>query len=450
MNDLVSFRLIIQNILWLAFDRVGKTVVGFFVTFLLARYLGASDFGILVLITVYYGLSSTITGFGLKSILVNDFSKKEVDDNIIASTALAISLSMGVVVYLVIVLYSFFSDEKSDVLKYLMIVGFSLVVRMNDVFVAWSESNLNAKKIVNVGMVTYFLVVILKVVGVYAGMSLIYFVYITLIDFLILSVSLFVFCRNGLELKVENVKVDLAKDMMLRGLPLLLMGATVALYMKTDQIMLGVLLNEKAVGIYSASMKFTEVFYMLPSILVATFTPLMIRMLSNKEQGSEAKYWDFVERLMRFLVFLGLVVVLLLISFSNFIESSILGVGYEGASDVIKLQAWLLIFVCIGGVLDHWYIHEGLQYISFLRILIGAVINIVLNYIFIPDFGASGAVFSTLVAYCFASFLVDFLMVRTRIIFWLKCRSLIGAFFIFFVYKDIRYFIKNYGALERI
>ena len=48
--------------------------------------------------------------------------------------------------------------------------------------------------------------------------------------------------------------------------PLLLSGISIMVYMKIDQIMLGQILGDESVGIYSAALRISEIWYFIPMI----------------------------------------------------------------------------------------------------------------------------------------------------------------------------------------
>ena len=45
-----------------------------------------------------------------------------------------------------------------------------------------------------------------------------------------------------------------------------------------------------------------------------------------------------------------------------------------------------------------WYIAENLQHIATIRLCVGALINIVLNFLWIESYGVIGAVYATLIS----------------------------------------------------
>jgi PST family polysaccharide transporter len=62
--------------------------------------------------------------------------------------------------------------------------------------------------------------------------------------------------------------------------------------------------------------------------------------------------------------------------------------------------------------------------LTFQRTLLGAVVNVILNLIFIPRFGPIGAAIATVVAYAIAAFLSDLVQKETKHVFMMKLGSM--------------------------
>ena len=60
------------------------------------------------------------------------------------------------------------------------------------------------------------------------------------------------YSRASRDLSSWRFDMEVARRLVRQGLPLLLSGVAITIYMKIDLIMLGQMLGDKAVGIYSA------------------------------------------------------------------------------------------------------------------------------------------------------------------------------------------------------
>jgi O-antigen/teichoic acid export membrane protein len=189
--------------------------------------------------------------------------------------------------------------------------------------------------------------------------------------------------------------------------------------MRIDQLMISQIIGDHATGIYSAAVRISEVFYIIPTILTSVFYPSII----NAKKYNTKLYYLRLQRLMTFLVWIAIISSVIIIPIRYFIVIFLFGKDYIEASSILVINIWTGVFVSMGVASGAWYTNENLQKYSFYRTFFGAVINVILNLLLIPAIGIVGAAISTLVAQVFATFLFDFLTKKTRIMFYMKLKS---------------------------
>jgi PST family polysaccharide transporter len=62
--------------------------------------------------------------------------------------------------------------------------------------------------------------------------------------------------------------------------------------------------------------------------------------------------------------------------------------------------------------------------LSFQRTALGAVVNVILNFLLIPDYGPVGAAVATVISQATAAFLFDAVQPVTREMFFMKIKSM--------------------------
>ncbi|MBL1188695.1 flippase, partial [Escherichia coli] len=218
---------------------------------------------------------------------------------------------------------------------------------------------------------------------------------------------------------------SIAKKLLSQSWPLILSGLALMLYMRVDQIMIGNMVDNAAVGIYSVAVKMVEVWYFFPVAIVSSLFPKIIK----EKEVSEDRYNERMQFLYDIMVVVGVSLAIVVTILSDYIISLFYGYQYAEASRLIKIYAWVSIFYFLSSASGRWYINEGLQVYALTRNIMGLAIAISLNFILIPKFGSEGAAFATLVTYYFASYLFEFFKQKTRISFLQKSKSLwvIGA-----------------------
>jgi PST family polysaccharide transporter len=97
---------------------------------------------------------------------------------------------------------------------------------------------------------------------------------------------------------------------------------------------------------------------------------------------------------------------------------------YAGAGPILAIHIWAALFVFLGVAQSPWDISEGLTRLALLRTLLGAVINVAMNFVLLPLYAGLGAAISTVVAYAVSACLANALDARTRPILILQIKSL--------------------------
>jgi O-antigen/teichoic acid export membrane protein len=213
-----------------------------------------------------------------------------------------------------------------------------------------------------------------------------------------------------------------AVSLLKAGWPLLIAGLMVSIYMRTDQILLGSLSTIAVVGQYSAAVKLSEIWYALPVIVGASVMP---RLLKYKEE-MPALYYGRLRKLYGLMAGTSTLLAVLVTFFGRYAILLLFGAKYLPAAHILSVLIWSGPFVFLGCISNTQLIHENWTQLVLWRCIAGAVVNVALNFLLIPRFGAMGSAFATLIAQCAASYLMDLANKKTWFIFRMKTAALSG------------------------
>jgi len=101
------------------------------------------------------------------------------------------------------------------------------------------------------------------------------------------------------------------------------------------------------------------------------------------------------------------------------------GKAYEAADSVLAINTWAGVFVFIGVASGRWFLVENLQRLLIIRTMLGAIINILLNWILIPKMGVIGAAWATLISQAIANVFANLVDHKTRPLFRMQMQSFI-------------------------
>lgn len=181
---------------------------------------------------------------------------------------------------------------------------------------------------------------------------------------------------------------------MRQSFPYALLILLMTFYYRTDTLMLERMLPDGALqaGIYAQGFRFFEAFNMLGFLLAGLLLPLFSRMLKQKEDVSALANLAFR------LVLAGAVAVAVLASFH---AQGIMDLRYsehtESSAPAFAILMWCFVSVCTTYVFGTLLTAGGDLKLLNRTAAIGALINIGLNWFFIPLWQAEGAAWASLI-----------------------------------------------------
>jgi PST family polysaccharide transporter len=418
-----EYRKILKNIGWLFFDRVFRMGMGLVVGAWVARYLGPTDFGTFNYLLATIGILTPFASLGLESMVVKELVENPGRARIIMSTAVTLRLLSGLIAFGICVgLFYFLKKDEPNTLYVGIILALTLLAQALVSIELYYQSKVASKLAVISQSIAYIIANILKVVLILTGADLMAFAIVTALEMtlggLFMLYSLKKFDKHTLSLRLDNA---LAKDLLGRGWPLIFSGFMIMIYMRIDQIMLGEMVDDHEVGMYSAALKLSEIWYIIPTIICNSFFPSII----DGKKISQKAYFKKFQRLFDILFLLSVTIAIAVTIFSDSIIRILYGSEYSDAAIILTIHIWAAVFVFVGVGGTNFFIIENLQIKTFTRTALGAVLNIILNFFLIPKYFGVGAAIATLISQFFSSYVFDLLSRKTYVLFKMKTRAML-------------------------
>ncbi len=420
---LARLRPYLSNTGWIIGEKILALGSGFAVTVLMARYLGPRDFGLVAYAMSMVALFGVSGHLGLHGLVVREIVKRpEVRAETLGTTAL-LKLFGVLAGYLALLLFAAaFEGVESVQFALIAIAGFALLFTPVDVIDYWFNAFLKARYVSVTRLLSQLVYASAAVLLILWGAGVVLFTIPYLLQMLSAAVFLLLLFRLKAEIRLSDWRFDRrhAGDLLRQGWMIYLASFFAVIYLKIDQVMLRWLAEPAEVGIYAVAARLSEVWYFVPTAIVASIFPKLIEL---RESNPEL----FQHRLQQ--VFDGLAVLGMLIALSVMILAPWLiplffGVDYAASAGILVIHTWASVFIFMRAALSKWILIENALYFSLLTQGLGALSNVVLNYILIPVYGGEGAAFATLVSYTIASFFAVSLHRRTRPVFWLMLNAL--------------------------
>jgi O-antigen/teichoic acid export membrane protein len=225
---------------------------------------------------------------------------------------------------------------------------------------------------------------------------------------------------RGPRLRKLRATLARAKTLLADSWPLIISSASILIYMKIDQIMLGEMLGDEAVGIYTAAARVSEVWYFIAVAVNASVRPSLIEL----RQHSTQLFHQRLQKIFNLMVQCSVAMAALIALTAPLLITSLFGNDYFAAVPVLQIHVWAGVFVFLNNAVWAWYIIENKQALANTRILLGLTLNVLLNLLLIPQYGATGAAVATLVSRAFVSYFGQLLSADTRHLFAMMSCSL--------------------------
>lgn len=178
---------------------------------------------------------------------------------------------------------------------------------------------------------------------------------------------------------------------------LFLFGMTIAttLYTTMDTTMLGYLCNDYYVGLYSAAHKITKMLV----LVIATIRTVSLPVLSRQSDKDESTFIETSNDLLSTVLMIAIPIVIGVFEFGNVILLIMSGNDYLPAKNILNYLSIDILFSATSGALVYQYVllKKGEKY-TFIITFIGALSNLVLNYIFIMFLKGEGAAIATCIS----------------------------------------------------
>lgn len=408
-----GFQKYFKNTSWLLAERVFRIFASLFVGVWVARHLGPSDYGAFQFAFSFVSIFTAIATLGLDEIVVRELVKDESKKNALLGTSFFLKALGGVASLIILIICIQFINYESAINKMILLIGSASIIQCFNVIDLNFRSKVQSKFVTYAGFFSLLISSLTKVGLILMDAPVVYFAMVVVLEAILLAIAfIYYYVKTSTDDSIFNWYFDrsLAKELLSDSWPLIFSGMVLMVQARIDQVMLKELSSNEEVGYYSVALRLVEIFGFIPVLIQGSLLPSLI----NSKKASEELYKKRLLNYYRlnFILFIGIAIPIALCS--NLIISVLYGADFLAAVPLLALMSIRLLFADMGVARGSFINIENLFKFSMLTMIIGTVVNIVLNYFWIPQFLSIGAIYSTLVSFTVTIFVVDFFYVKTR------------------------------------
>lgn len=400
----------VKNAGWLVFGRIGQMVISLVVGLLTARYLGPANYGLINYATAYTAFFMAFCTLGINSVLVKEFiDNPREEGKIIGSTLLLRGISSVLSAIIIVCLVSILDAGERTTIVVTALCSIGLVFNVFETFNYWFQSRLQSKVTAIVLLVGYIFTSIYKVVLLILQMRVEFFAFSTSLDYIIVGVLLLLCYKKygGGRLRFSK---STSTRILSKSVHFILPSVMVTIYGYVDKFMLKQMLSETEVGYYATATAVCGMWSFVLTAIIDSMYPSIMEAHKNDTTLYEKKNRQLYAIVFYFAVAVSTVFCL----FGRYIVLLLYGEKYMPAVAPLRVVTWYTAFSYLGVARNAWIVCEDKQrYLKYIYVF-AAICNVILNCIFIPLWGATGAAAASLITQMLTTIVVPFFIKNLR------------------------------------
>ena len=386
-------------------------IIGFFI---ISKTLNLEDLGSLVFSLSLAGLLGIFVNLGLGDVLMNSLSIAKFKIGSILGSAIVLKIVGFILCILIIYIINLSENPTYQFVN--IIIGLSLLV---EIFIAYESYFYFQKKssvIVIANIASGFVGLLLKSVVVYCFMSIWMLALTYLLESIIKSGVLY-FNARTISLKIDS---NYLKENLPKIGHVVLSGASMVVIFKIDQLMIRYLLTKPELAVYSVAVKITEIWIF---ICIALSNYKFESILKSYKYSFELFECQIIN-LYKTVILISLIIISLIFIGSSAFVNLIFGDKFSESIPILYIYIISLPFMFINNASWKYFIPLNIQKFASIKLLVGAVINIILNFTLIPLLGLKGAAIATVITMVYVSIFGNLLFTKTKRNFSLILKSI--------------------------
>ena len=375
-----------------------------------AQYLGPSNYGLISYVASVVAFVVPIMQLGLRSTVVSELIETPEEEGRVMGTTLGMALLSAVACMAgVISFVSISSAGERDTVIVCALYSVNLILQAVELLQYWFQAKLLAKYTSIVSLVAYVVATGYKIFLLVTEKSVYWFALSNAVDYLVIAVALIIIYRR-LSPQPLRFSPKMVGRLWRKSKYYVIPGLMVSIFQQTDRVMLKLMIDDAATGIYSAAVTVATITAFVFSAIIDSMRPVIL----EEKHKNTPEYEERVSGLFSITFYLSLLQSVFMTLLAGPIISILYGEAYAASADALRIVVWYTTFSYFGSARNVWILAEGRQKHLWLINLLGAALNVGLNLILIPKMGVLGAAVASLATQFFANFILSFILPPIR------------------------------------
>ena len=401
---------ILSNAKWILLCKVAQALLQMAIGMLTARYLGPSNYGLIGYAGSIVAFTLPLMQLGFQSTLIQELVETPEREGEIMGTAMVMELASAVCCFGLVCLFTVVANAGETQAQIVCaLYALSLFIRVPEIMNSWFQYKFASKYPSIVMLIAYVVVSIYRIYLLATGKGIYWFAVVNSVEFAVAGPVLFVIYRR-LGAQAFSVSAGMGKRLFARSKYYILSAMMVTVFQNTDHIMLKMISGDIQNGFYTAAVTCSVICQFVYLAITDSARPVI---LASRKESIEVFHRN-ISRLFAVTTYMTFAQAAAFTVLAEWIIGILYGQEFAAAVPVLRIIVWQISFAFMGSVRNMWILAEGKQQIVWKLNLSGAVINVVLNALMIPAWGACGAAAASLVTQVFVNFVLGFLYTPLR------------------------------------
>lgn len=379
---------IARNTTLLLLSNVATFVLGFFFTMYVARHMGAAGFGVLSFALAFTAIFGVLTDIGLPTLMIREIARDKTLAQKYLGNIAVLKIFLSIITFGLIALTINLLHYPAETIRVVYLIGLSVIAgafgqMFYAVFRAHERMEFEALGgalggALLLGGALYAISHDFSI----AGFALVYFA---------ASIIMLGYCFvvSAWKFPLPRIEVDLGfwKETLKLAWPFGITFIFLAIGLWITPVMLSVMKGDQAVGWYNAAYRLILIISSVPGAYFGAVFPIMSRFHITSKDFMKFTH----ERSLKYMLILGVPIAVGTTILASKIILLIFSYEYVSSIIVLQILVWTTVFSFVGGVFANLFQCTNKQIVSTRIVVIGAILNVILNIALIPKYSYTGA-----------------------------------------------------------
>jgi O-antigen/teichoic acid export membrane protein len=373
-------RRIAKNAGMLMTSQLTTWVLTLALTIFLPRYLGAAAVGKLNLATSLWAIAAIVIAFGLDTLLTKEIARQPEHTTALLGNTLALRVGLYLIAFVVMIGYVQLAGYPAETAAVIFIIGVSVLVWQCLGAVQAALQGLEQMQYMSIGNIAGKAVnTVVCIALLLLGQSVYLIAAVSTLAALV-SFVIQVYYLNRLQRVRLAFNRREAMHLLRRGLPYLMSGFFLVVYLQVDIVIISWLVDERTIGWYGAADQLFGTLLFIPTVFMAAIFPSLSRMYASGTTDLTKLMRKSFDLLLVLSIPIGLGVLVI----ADPLVVLLFGPDFAGSGPILALMGIVLIFTYQNMLVGQFLISTDRQNVWTIVMGIATIATVPIDLVLIP------------------------------------------------------------------